>query len=440
MTTTTRDIVARALAQGHQALTPSEARAVCEEYGIAVPGDALATSPAEAARAATAMGFPVVLKIVSPQILHKTEVGGVRVGLTSAEDVEKAYSEIVERARAAVPDAEIEGVQVQQQVEGGLEVIVGGVTDPSFGRLVAFGLGGVLVEVVKDVTFRLAPLADGEAQSMLESIKGSQLLQGFRGSPPADTVALVSTIEAVSRLVTDVPEIDELDLNPVLARPDGAIALDVRITLRAEPPIAAVPADVGRDPRRHGADHEAAGRGRHRRLGRGRQDRQLRHEEPHQRRLPGRDLPRAPKGGRDPRPQGLPECARHPRRRRCRRVRHPRPVRGGHAGRARQEERAGCRPHPVRFRRGGRGGPAAGARRGCTHQQRAGDGAEHLRLLLHAEQPLRDVLHALRRQGRDGAVVTERRRRHVDHRLQPLDRHGRVGHRRSRQQGRSRRG
>jgi len=238
MTTTTRDIITRALADGRQALTPTEARAVCEEYGIAVPGDALATSPAEAAQAASAMGFPVVLKIVSPQILHKTEVGGVRVGLTSAEDVEQAYTEIVQRARAAVPDAEISGVQVQQQVEGGQEVIVGSVTDPSFGKLVAFGLGGVLVEVLRDVTFRLAPLADGDAQSMLESIKGGQLLEGFRGAEPSDTKALVSTIEAVSRLVTDVPEIDELDLNPVLARPDGAVALDVRITLRAEPAAA----------------------------------------------------------------------------------------------------------------------------------------------------------------------------------------------------------
>ena len=179
MTTTTRDVVTRALADGRQALTANEARAVCEEYGIAVPGDTLATSPAEAAQAASAMGFPVVLKIVSPQILHKTEVGGVRVGLTSAEDVEQAYTEIIQGARAAVPDAEISGVQVQQQVEGGQEVIVGSVTDPWFGKLVAFGLGGVLVEVLRDVTFRLAPLADGDAQSMLESIKGGQLLEGL---------------------------------------------------------------------------------------------------------------------------------------------------------------------------------------------------------------------------------------------------------------------
>ena len=336
-----------------------------------MPGDALATSPAEAAQAAAAMGFPVVLKIVSPQILHKTEVGGVRVGLTSAEDVEKAYTEIVERARAAVPDAEIEGVQVQQQVEGGLEVIVGSVTDPSFGRLMAFGLGGVLVEVVKDVTFRLAPLADGEAQSMLDSIKGSQLLQGVRGSPPADTAALVSTIEAVSRLVTDIPEIDELDLNPVLARPDGAIALDVRITLRAEPPtppyrptsdeILAVMERIMK-PRAVAVIGASAEDGK---IGNSVMKNLINGG------FPGEIYPVHPQGGRDPRTQGLPERGRHPRRRRRRRVRHPRPVRGIDPGRARQEERAGRHAHPVRFRRGRRGGTAAGAGRGRPRQQRA---------------------------------------------------------------------
>jgi acyl-CoA synthetase (NDP forming) len=235
MTNSARDLVARALDEGRQALTPAEARGLCEAYGIPLPGDAMATSAAGAAQAASAMGFPVVLKIVSPQILHKTEVGGVRVALTSVEEVERAYAEIVEAAAAAVPDAEIHGVQVQQQVGGGQEVIVGSVTDPTFGTLVAFGLGGVLVEVVKDVTFRLAPLSDGDARAMLGSIKGGQLLQGFRGAPPADTDALVSIIDAVSRLVTDLPEIDELDLNPVLARADGAVALDVRITLRTGP-------------------------------------------------------------------------------------------------------------------------------------------------------------------------------------------------------------
>ena len=234
-TATGREIVARAVQEGRRSLSPTEARDLCAAYGIPVPGDALATSAEEAARLASEMGFPVVLKVVSPQILHKTEVGGVRVGLTSAADVEQAYREIVDSATAARPEATIDGVQVQQQVEGGHEVIVGSVTDPSFGKLVAFGLGGVLVELFKDVTFRLAPLGDGEARSMLTSIRGAEMLQGFRGAEPADADALVSVIEAVSRLAADLPEVDELDLNPVLARPDGAVALDVRVTLRSEP-------------------------------------------------------------------------------------------------------------------------------------------------------------------------------------------------------------
>jgi acetyl coenzyme A synthetase (ADP forming)-like protein len=235
MTATGRDIVARALKEGRRSLRPSEARDLCEAYGIPVPGDALATSAEEAGRLASELGFPVVLKVMSPQILHKTEAGGVRVGLTNRADVEQAYCEIVESAAAARPDSTIDGVQIQQQVEGGHEVIVGSVTDASFGKLVAFGLGGVLVELFKDVTFRLAPLADGEARSMLTSIRGAEMLEGFRGAEPADTEALVSVIEAVSRLASEIPEIDELDLNPVVVRPRGAVAVDVRVTMRSEP-------------------------------------------------------------------------------------------------------------------------------------------------------------------------------------------------------------
>jgi acyl-CoA synthetase (NDP forming) len=236
MTATGRDIVARALEDGRRSLAPSEARALCVAYGIPVPGEALATSAEEAGRLAAELGFPVVLKIVSPQILHKTEVGGVRIGLDSVADVERAYRDIVESAHAARPDATVDGVQIQEQIEGGHEVIVGSVTDPGFGKLVAFGLGGVLVELFNDVTFRLAPLADGEARSMLTSIRGARMLEGFRGTEPADTEALVAIIEAVSRLVSDIPEIDELDLNPVVVRPSGAVALDVRVTMHSERP------------------------------------------------------------------------------------------------------------------------------------------------------------------------------------------------------------
>jgi acyl-CoA synthetase (NDP forming) len=235
-TTSAREIVAAAVQAGRRALAPDEAKRVCEAYGIPVPRDGLATSGSEAAALAAEIGFPVVLKVVSPQLLHKSDVGGVRTGLADAAAVEQAYLDMVAAVGRAAPDAEIAGVLVQQQVEGGQEVIVGSVTDPSFGALVAFGLGGVLVEAIRDITFRLAPLEPGDARSMLESIQGAPLLRGVRGAPPADADALAAVIEAVSRLVTDVPEIDELDLNPVLARADGAVALDVRIALRSDAP------------------------------------------------------------------------------------------------------------------------------------------------------------------------------------------------------------
>jgi len=158
-------------AEGRTALTAPEGKVVCEAYGIPVPKEGVATSAADAAKIAAAMGFPVVLKIVSPEILHKTEAGGVLVGVTSAEDARKGYDTIVANAKKYNAKANVLGVQVQQMVAGGPgvnEVIVGAVTDPVFGKLVAFGLGGVLVEVLKDVTFRLAPATEDEALSMLD--------------------------------------------------------------------------------------------------------------------------------------------------------------------------------------------------------------------------------------------------------------------------------
>jgi acyl-CoA synthetase (NDP forming) len=184
------------------------------------------------------MGFPVVLKIVSPDILHKTEAGGVIVGVSSTEEAAAGYARIVENARRYKPDARIEGVQVQQMIGSGQEVIIGAVTDGSFGKLIAFGLGGVLVEVLKDVTFRLAPATNDDALSMLDGIAAAEMLRGVRGAEPVDRAALAFMIERVSRLVADFPEIAEMDLNPVFARPDGATAADVRIVLDWDPPPA----------------------------------------------------------------------------------------------------------------------------------------------------------------------------------------------------------
>src|SRR3954462_7592763 len=226
-----RKLLDKAKADKRTALTAPEGKALCDAYGISVPQEGVANSAADAAKMASGMGFPVVLKIVSPDILHKTEAGGVLVGLKSADEVLKGYETILANAKKYKADAKIDGVQVQQMLKGGTEVIVGSITDGSFGKLVAFGLGGVLVEVLKDVTFRLAPATREDALSMLDGIQAAEMLHGVRGGDPVSRDALADVIVKVSQLVSDFPEISELDLNPVFATKKGAIAADVRIVL-----------------------------------------------------------------------------------------------------------------------------------------------------------------------------------------------------------------
>ncbi len=230
-----REILDKALAEGRTGLTAPEGREICRAYGIATPGEGVAGSATEAAELAAELGFPVVLKIVSPDILHKTDAGGVLVGRRTEQEVRDGFERILASARAHAPGARIDGVQVQQLVGGGHEVIVGAVTDPTFGKLVAFGLGGVLVEVLKDVTFRLAPVSGEDALGMLDDIRAAQVLRGARGAEPVNRDALAALIERVGRLVGDFPEIVEVDLNPVFADADGAVAADVRIIV-GEPP------------------------------------------------------------------------------------------------------------------------------------------------------------------------------------------------------------
>lgn len=221
--------------ESRTALTAPEAKRVCELYGIPIPDEGLAKNAQEAANLAENMGYPVVLKIVSPQILHKTEAGGVLVGLASAHEVRDGFDKILENAKRYDPKAQCLGVQVQQMVRGGQEVIVGAVTDDSFGKLVAFGLGGILVEVMKDVTFRLAPVTHDDALGMLDSVQAAELLRGARGQAPVDRDVLARLIVNVSRLVDDFPEIVELDLNPIFAAAESAIAADVRVICDFEP-------------------------------------------------------------------------------------------------------------------------------------------------------------------------------------------------------------
>jgi len=233
--TAVRQILERIKVEGRDSLTAPEGKQVCDAYGITVPQEGIASSSDEAAKLAADMGFPVVLKIVSPDILHKTEAGGVLVGLGSAEEVSKGYETILTNARGYKADAKIVGVQVQQMLTSGQEVIVGAVSDDSFGKLVAFGLGGVLVEVLKDITFRLAPATREDALSMLDGIQAAEMLKGVRGGEAVNRHALADLIVRVSELVSDFPEIAELDLNPVFATAKGAIAADVRIVVDFAP-------------------------------------------------------------------------------------------------------------------------------------------------------------------------------------------------------------
>jgi acetyl coenzyme A synthetase (ADP forming)-like protein len=226
-----RDVLDKAGAEGRASLTAPEGRRVCEAYGIPTPGEGLASTADEAVQLAAQLGGPVAMKIVSPDILHKTEAGGVKIGVSGDDAVRAAYDEILVNAKAYNADATVDGIQVQQMLSGGQEVIIGATTDPTFGKVIVFGLGGVLVEVLKDVTFRLAPVDHSTAISMLDGIKAAEILRGVRGAEPVDADALADVIVRLSDLVSDFPQISEFDLNPVFARPDGASAADVRILL-----------------------------------------------------------------------------------------------------------------------------------------------------------------------------------------------------------------
>ncbi|MEU6266068.1 acetate--CoA ligase family protein [Saccharopolyspora shandongensis] len=241
-----REVLDAVRAEGRAALTAPEAKVLCDTYGIPTAGEGLATSADEAVSLAREFGGPVALKIVSPDILHKTDAGCVLVDVSGDEAVRAGYAKILANAHAFADNPAIAGVQVQQMV-GGHEVIVGATTDPTFGKVVAFGLGGVLVEVLKDVTFRLAPLSAAQARSMLDDIAAAEVLRGARGSEPVDADALAEVLRRVSDLVHDFPEIAELDLNPVFATAAGATAADVRIVLATEestPPVRHSPEEI----------------------------------------------------------------------------------------------------------------------------------------------------------------------------------------------------
>jgi acetyltransferase len=227
------EILVRAEHQSENTLTGSDAMQVLSEYGFAVPKMTFAETGTEAVAAADEIGYPVVVKIASPDILHKSDIGGVRLGLNSASEVEQAFEEVVSAARRFMPSALIMGVTVDQMVPRGKEVILGMAKDPDFGPMLMFGLGGIYVEVLKDVAFRIAPIDRREATSMISEIRAYQLLRGVRGEDPADIQAILDSLLKLSQLVTDFPEIIEMDINPlmVMSTGQGAVAVDCRISV-----------------------------------------------------------------------------------------------------------------------------------------------------------------------------------------------------------------
>ena len=434
-----RKILDQAKAAKREALTAPEARGVCEAYGITIPKEGVAKSAEEAAKLASDIGFPVVMKIVSPQILHKTEAGGVIVGVKSAEAAKDAYAAIVGNAKKYDAKAEILGVQVQQMLAGGQEVIIGAVTDPAFGKLVAFGLGGILVEVLKDITFRLAPATNEEALSMLDGIAAAEILRGVRGAKPVHRAALAGMIEKVSALVADFPEISEMDLNPVFATEQGATAADVRIVLdfnpapaRDRPSQAAIVEKMTRimKPKAVAVIGASAENGK---IGNSVMKNLINGG------YQGEIYPIHPNADQHHGQEGLQERQGRAGRYRCRGVRHSGEIRRAGADRGRREENRRRHFDPFGIRRDRQCGRAERVDRDRPQVRRAAHGAEYLRLLLHAQQSVRDLLHGIRRQGPRGAVLAVGRHRHGHHRLLALGQDGRIGHRRAGQQVRHRR-
>ncbi len=201
------------------------------EYDIPVTAFRVAKTEKEALKFANDIGYPVVLKIVSPDILHKSDVGGVIINLKNPEEVKDAHRKILSNVKKHKADAEIIGILVQEMAPKSTEVIIGATKDPQFGPALMFGLGGVFVEILEDVTFRIAPITEQDAREMITEVKAYPLLKGYRGQPPADIDTIVSILLKTSKLVMDHQEIKELDLNPIMVYEKGAKTVDARIIL-----------------------------------------------------------------------------------------------------------------------------------------------------------------------------------------------------------------
>jgi len=243
---TVRQALDHARAEDRVTIGDTEARGILQAYGLPIPASELAETADRAVEIAAKIGYPVVLKVASPDILHKTDVGGVRVGLESAADVRDAFDLITYRAQRYLPEARLWGCLVQKMVPQGIEVLIGMNRDPQFGPLLTFGLGGIFVETLKDVSFRIAPISRREAEAMLDEIRARALLDGVRGKPPVDKPALIEALLRISQLVVDFPEIAEMDINPfiIYEQGRGGMAIDMRLVLK---PSDTTPARSDRD-------------------------------------------------------------------------------------------------------------------------------------------------------------------------------------------------
>ena len=217
--------------EGRSILTEFESKKILKQAGIPVVETKLAKTQKEAVSLSQKMGFPVALKIASPDVIHKSDSGGVKLSVNSVAEVKKSYDEILKKVRKQYPDAVVHGVSVQKMFRPGTEVIIGTSKDPQFGPVIMFGLGGIFVELLKDVSFRVIPVERRDAQEMIKEIKGYPLLQGYRGKEPANLSALVEIILKISKLIEENPQIKELELNPVFAYQNKAVAVDARIIL-----------------------------------------------------------------------------------------------------------------------------------------------------------------------------------------------------------------
>ncbi len=213
-------------------LTELESRKVLKYYKIPLVKGEIIKSLEEAKKFVEKVGYPVVLKVVSRQIIHKTDVGGVILNIDNEKKLYQAYHQIIKNVEKNAPKATITGFFIQEMIKGGVEVIVGGKYDPTFGQTIAFGLGGIFVEVFEDVSFRVVPITREDAIEMMKEIKGYKILKGYRGKPPVDFEALIDILLKTSKMLEENPEIKELDINPVFALPNGAVAVDARIIIK----------------------------------------------------------------------------------------------------------------------------------------------------------------------------------------------------------------